>query len=91
MDVSPSRSRRDLQLYPTGDLIPDLSQFRRSFVGKVLQRPGAAVPIPAVVLVAFNLVQDGVGPGSHYVRFLLLHDLMGGIPLAGQVMVFYVC
>ena len=43
---------------------------------------GAAIPIPAIVPIAFDLMQDGVYPRSDHVRFVLLHQLMGGIPLA---------
>jgi hypothetical protein len=46
----------------------------------VLQLTGAAIPIPAVVVITFNLMQDGVNPGSSRVRILLLHYFMGGIP-----------
>jgi hypothetical protein len=45
-------------------LIPDLRQLLVRFVRKVLELCGPAIPILAVVLVAFNLVQDGVNPGQ---------------------------
>ncbi len=64
----------------TADHIPDHCQLRRWFIGKVLHLPGATIPIPAVVLIPFNLVQDGVKPGGSSIRLVLLHDLMGGIP-----------
>ena len=35
-------------------------------------------------MIAFNLVQDGVNPGSGRVPVVLLHQFMGGIPLARQ-------
>jgi hypothetical protein len=45
---------------------------------------GSAIPVPAVVKVAFNLVQDGVNPGSSRICVVLLHGLMSSIPLARQ-------
>jgi hypothetical protein len=50
----------------------------------VLQLPSAAIPIPAVVLVAFNLAQDRVDSGSGRVRLVFMHDLMGGMLLTSQ-------
>ena len=35
-------------------------------------------------MVAFNLVQDGVDPGSGRARLVLLHHFMSGIPFVGQ-------
>jgi hypothetical protein len=68
---------------PISNPFPDLRQLPLCLVRKVLQFPSSFIPIPAVVLVAFNLVQDGVNPASSRV-LTLLHDFMGGIPFVSQ-------
>jgi hypothetical protein len=46
--------------------------------------PGTTIPVAAVVRIPFNLVQDRMDPRSGRVILILLDDIMGGIPLAGQ-------
>jgi hypothetical protein len=48
----------------------------------MLQSAGSAIPIPGIAVIAFNLVEDSVNPGGGGVGLVLLHDLMGRIPLA---------
>jgi hypothetical protein len=50
----------------------------------MFQFPGASIPIPAVVLVAFNLVQDGVNPGSGGIGIELLDHFVCSFPSTGK-------
>ncbi len=59
-----SRGIRRLRLYPSRKLFPDPCQPYLWLVRNALWFPSTVMPIPAVVLVAFNLVQDGVNPAS---------------------------
>src|ERR1035441_8357452 len=61
------------------DILPDLGQLGCWFIRNVLQLSGALIPIPAVVAIAFNLMQNRVNPGSGRVRLVLLHHFMGSI------------
>jgi hypothetical protein len=70
------------QSLPTRKLFPDFCQFRLWFVRKVLQLSSSPIPILAVVLIPFNLVQDGVDPTSGRV-FVLLDDSMSRVPFTG--------
>ena len=42
------------------------------------------VPIPAVVLVPFHLVQNGVNPGGGGVFIIYLNDFVSGVPFTCQ-------
>jgi hypothetical protein len=65
------------------EFFPDGSQFRARFIGDVFHPVGAAIPIAGVAKVAFKLVQHGVNPRGGAV-FVLLDDLMRGVPFVGQ-------
>jgi len=45
---------------------------------------GAAIPVAGVAEVAFNLVQHDMNPRGDSVVFMLLDDLMRGVPLASN-------
>ena len=60
------------------------SQFRARFVGDVFHPVGATIPIAGVAQIALDLVQHGVNPRGRGIVFVLLDELMRGVPLAGQ-------
>ena len=63
---------------------PNGGQFSARFVSDVIQPAGAGIPILGVAQVALDLVQRGVNPRSHGIVLVLLDELMGGLPFAGQ-------
>ena len=63
---------------------PDSGQFRARFFGNAVEPLGAAIPIAAVAQIALHLVQHGVKPGGGGVAFVLLDELMCGVPVVGQ-------
>ena len=62
----------------------DSSQFRVRFIFDVFHPVGSAILIASVTQVALNLVQHGVNPRGGGVVFVLLDELMRGIPFASQ-------
>src|SRR5437870_12353114 len=58
-----------------GDLVLNRIRAREGAVGP-------AIPALGVLQVAFEDVDDAVKPGGEW-RAFLLHDLVGGLPLAG--------
>ena len=54
------------------------------FVVRVGQLSSAAVPVAGVPGVALDLVEHGVDPGARGVALMPLHDLVGGLPVAGE-------
>jgi len=66
------------------DCLPDLRQFRPRFIGNVVRFAREAIPVSAVCVVPFNLVQYGVNPVGGRVALILLREAMGGFPLSRQ-------
>jgi hypothetical protein len=66
------------------EFILNRSQFRARFVGDAVHPVSAAIPIAGVAKVAFHLVQHGMNPRGGGVVFVLLDELMRGVPFAGQ-------
>ena len=62
------------RLFPTGNLFPDLCQLRLRFVRNALQLSGATIPISAIVVIAFNLVQDGVSSYCCTISWAAFHS-----------------
>ena len=48
----------------------------------MVESSGVPIPIAAVALVALNLVEHGVDPCCSGITFVLLDEVMRGIPLA---------
>jgi len=66
------------------DLRLDGRQFRARLIANVFESSGMAIPITAVARVALHLVQHGMYPRRRGLAFVLLHEVVRGIPLAGQ-------
>ncbi len=49
----------------------------------MIQFAGAMIPVPAIVIITLNLVQDGVNPSGRRI-FVLLHELVGRLPMASD-------
>ena len=62
----------------------DCRQFRAWFIFDVFHLVGAAIPIAGVAQITFDFVQHGVNPRGGGVVFILLDELMRGVPFAGQ-------
>jgi len=60
---------------------PDRRQFGARFVGGAFELARPAIPVAAVVGVAFDLVQDGVNPRRGGISLVWLDQAMRGVPL----------
>lgn len=62
----------------------DEREFGHGFVGEVVDAAGATIPIAGVAGIALDLVEHGVDPSGGRVVFVLLDELMRGLPIAGD-------
>jgi hypothetical protein len=62
---------------------PDGNQFRARLIVNPIKPARAAIPIPGIAEVAFDLVQHSMKPRGRRIVFMLLHQFMRRVPIAG--------
>ncbi len=62
----------------------DLLKFAARLIAHMLQLTGTPVPIPAVVQIAFDFVQDSVNPCGSRIVFGFLDNIVSAVPISSK-------
>jgi hypothetical protein len=79
----PAGHYRGRQILPRGQLGLNNKQFLTWIFVDLIQPVGAMIPIAGIAEVAFDFVQHGMNPRGDSIVFVLLHQIMCSVPIAG--------